>query len=209
MVVRSGMCRRAKCCASIETLIIDYSPALNFHFTKSRGNLNPKDLNMETLKTIRYTPIGIIHSPFREPVGVPIQAAAARGIRGTVEIYQEYSDGLEDIDGFSHLILIYEFHLAGKRSLKVKPFMDDREHGVFATRAPNRPNPIGFSVVKLIKQENNILHIEDLDIVDGTPLLDIKPYIPDLEAVTDIRTGWFSLVKHALPSKTNDGRFEP
>ncbi len=112
---------------------------------------------------------------------MPVQPTGAKGIAGTIEIKPEYIDGLKDIEGFSHIILIYHFHLSKGYSLKVKPFLDENLRGIFATRAPKRPNPLGISVVKLIKVKNNILQIEDVDIVDGTPLLDIKPYVPDFD----------------------------
>ena len=130
---------------------------------------------------ITYNPIGVIHSPFKDIKGMPIQPAGAKGIAGTIEIKPEYVDGLQDIEGFSHIILIYHFHLAKGYSLKVKPFLDENLRGVFATRAPRRPNHIGISVVKLVRVEDTILHIEDIDIVDGTPLLDIKPYVPEFD----------------------------
>ncbi|MCD6131504.1 MAG: tRNA (N6-threonylcarbamoyladenosine(37)-N6)-methyltransferase TrmO, partial [Candidatus Hydrothermae bacterium] len=111
------------------------------------------------MNEIKYIPIGIIHTPFREPKGTPIQPAAARGVCGTVEIYLEYIEGLKDLEGFSHIILIYHFHLSKGVSLKVKPFMDNELRGVFATRAPSRPNPIGISVVRLIQIKGNVLHV--------------------------------------------------
>ena len=151
--------------------------------------------------------IGVIHSPFREPEGTPIQSIAAKGIEGTVEVFPQYTDGLMDLAGFSHIILLYDFHLSTKTSLKVTPFMDDQEHGVFATRAPNRPNPIGISIVELIRIENNVLHIKDLDIVEGTPLLDIKPYIPDIDVRTKGKTGWLEENIAKLSSSKDDGRF--
>jgi len=131
------------------------------------------------MKEIKYVPIGIIHSPFKDIKGMPIQPTGARGIAGTIEIDSKYVNGLKDIEGFSHIILIYHFHLSKGYSLEVIPFMDDRLHGVFSTRAPRRPNPIGISVVRLIKVKGYTLHIEDIDIADGTPLLDIKPYVPE------------------------------
>jgi tRNA-Thr(GGU) m(6)t(6)A37 methyltransferase TsaA len=146
----------------------------------------------EIMKKITYNPIGLIHSPFNNIKGMPIQPAGAIGVTGTVEIKQEYVDGLKDIEGFSHIILIYHFHLSKNYSLKVKPFLDDNLHGVFATRAPRRPNPIGLSVVRLVKVEGCILHIEDVDIVDGTPLLDIKPYVPEFDIHETQKIGWLS-----------------
>jgi tRNA-Thr(GGU) m(6)t(6)A37 methyltransferase TsaA len=156
---------------------------------------------------ITYKPIGVIHSPFKKPQGTPIQPSAAQGVKGSVEVFSEYVEGLRDLDGFSHIILIYHFHLAKSPSLTVQPFMDDRLHGIFAVRAPSRPNPIGLSVVRLVKIEENILHVEDLDILDGTPLLDIKPYVPDFDPSQVERTGWFENNVHKLPASRDDGRF--
>ena len=130
---------------------------------------------------IKYKPIGIVHSPFKEPKGTPIQPAAAKGIKGKVEVFPEYAEGLKDVKEFSYIILVCHFHLSKKPSLKVKPFMDDQMRGVFATRAPSRPNPIGISIVRLIKIEENILHVQDVDIIDGTHLLDIKPYVCEFD----------------------------
>ena len=156
---------------------------------------------------IYYKPIGIIHSPFRKPKGVPIQPSAAKGIRGTVEVFPEYAAGLKDLEGFSHIILIYHFHLAKRGKLLVKPYMDDKEHGVFATRAPSRPNPIGLSIVKLVDFNENVLQVEDVDIVDGTPLLDIKPYVPEFDIRAVERAGWLEENVHKLPEVKDDGRF--
>ena len=157
---------------------------------------------------IRYKPIGIIHSPFKEPKGTPIQPTAAKGVDGAVEVFPEYVEGLKDLDGFSHIILIYHLHLSRKFSLKVKPFMDDQIRGVFSTRAPSRPNPIGISVVRLIKIEKNILHIRDVDIIDGTPLLDIKPYVPEFDVRVVDKIGWLERNVNKLPISKDDGRFQ-
>jgi tRNA-Thr(GGU) m(6)t(6)A37 methyltransferase TsaA len=156
---------------------------------------------------IAYRPIGVIHSPFKETAGMPIQPAAARGVRGTVEIEPEYSEGLKDLDGFSHIYLIYHLHLSKGFSLKVTPFLDYRPRGVFATRAPRRPNAIGLSVVRLVRVEGSILQIEDVDIADGTPLLDIKPYVPEFDAPEAERTGWLSGKKRGIRGARADGRF--
>jgi len=144
------------------------------------------------MKEIRYTPIGIIHSPFKEPRGMPIQPTAAKGVRGTVELRPEYVDGLKDIEGFSHIILLFHLHLSQDYSLEVRPFLDDHLRGVFATRAPRRPNPIGISTVRLVKVEGRVLQVEDVDIVDGTPLLDIKPYVPEMDGRNADRIGWLT-----------------
>jgi len=156
---------------------------------------------------VKYKPIGVIHSPFKEPKGTPIQPAGARGIDGTVEVFPEYAEGLKDIEGFSHIILICHFHLSRGWSLEVKPFMDDQLHGVFTTRAPARPNPIGISTVRLVRVEENILHIQDVDIVDGTPLLDIKPYVPEFDVRDVAKTGWLEQNLHKLPTSKDDERF--
>lgn len=159
------------------------------------------------MKQITYRPIGVIHSPFKEPKGTPIQPSAAGGISGRVEIFPEYAEGLKDIDGFSHIILIYHFHLSRGQSLRAKPFMDNEERGVFSMRGPSRPNPIGLSIVRLVRVEDNIIHIEDMDIVDGTPLLDIKPYVPEFDLRKVEKIGWLKENVHKLPSLKDDGRF--
>jgi tRNA-Thr(GGU) m(6)t(6)A37 methyltransferase TsaA len=156
---------------------------------------------------MKYKPIGIIHSPFKEPKGTPIQPAGAKGINGTVDIFPEYAEGLKDIEGFSHIILLYHFHLSKRSALIVKPYMDNEAHGVFATRGPSRPNPIGISIVRLVKVEGNTLHIQDVDIVDGTPLLDIKPYVPEFDVREVARIGWLEKRVHKLSASRDDGRF--
>jgi tRNA-Thr(GGU) m(6)t(6)A37 methyltransferase TsaA len=160
------------------------------------------------MKKIVYQPIGAIHSPFTDIKGMPIQPAGAKGVQGTVEINPEYVDGLQDLDGFSHIILIYHFHLSKGYSLKVKPFMDENLRGVFATRAPKRPNPIGISVVRLVRVEGNILRIENIDIVDGTPLLDIKPYVPEFDIAEERRIGWLSEKAKKVHKVKADERFQ-
>ena len=156
---------------------------------------------------IHYKPIGVIRSPFKEPKGTPIQPEGAKGIDGTVTIFPEYFEGLKDIEGFSHIILIYHFHLSKGVSLRVKPFMDSEEHGVFATRAPRRPNPIGTSVVRLLGVEEGMLHIQDVDIVDGTPVLDMKPYVPEFDIRKVERIGWLEKNIHKISTSKDDGRF--
>jgi tRNA-Thr(GGU) m(6)t(6)A37 methyltransferase TsaA len=156
---------------------------------------------------ITYKSIGIIHSPFKEAKGTPIQPAGARGVEGSVELFPEYVQGLKDLDGFSHILLIYHFHLAKQPSLLMKPFMDDQPHGIFAIRAPSRPNPIGLSVVRLVGIEENILRIEDVDIIDGTPLLDIKPYVPEFDPRDVEKRGWLEKNVGKVSSSQDDGRF--
>lgn len=156
---------------------------------------------------VSYDPIGIIHTPFKKPKGAPIQSSSAKGIEGIVEVFTEYVGGLKDLEGFSHIILIYHFHLSKKGLLQVKPYMDDQTHGVFATRAPSRPNPIGISVVRLVRIDKNIIHIKDVDIVNGTPLLDIKPYVPEFDVRKVERIGWLQDKIHELSASKDDGRF--
>lgn len=156
---------------------------------------------------IKYTPIGIIHSQFKEPSGTPIQPTVARDIKGTVEVFPEYAEGLKDIEGFSHIILIYHFHLAKKSPLKVKPYLGTNVHGIFSTRVPSRPNPIGISAVRLESVKKTLLHIQDVDIVDGTPLLDIKPYVPAFDVREVKKIGWLESNIHKLTGTKDDGRF--
>ena len=139
-----------------------------------------------------YEPIGIIHSPFKEVKGMPIQPVGARGIAGQIEIFTDLQTGLKDLEGFSHIFVLYHFHRAAGYSLLVKPFLDKVDHGVFATRVPKRPNSIGLSILRLVRVEDNMIHVENLDILDGTPVLDIKPYVPQFDAWDADRVGWFT-----------------
>ncbi|MCF6185607.1 MAG: tRNA (N6-threonylcarbamoyladenosine(37)-N6)-methyltransferase TrmO [Bacteroidales bacterium] len=155
---------------------------------------------------IKYKPIGVIHSPFKEPKGTPIQPTASQS-KGTVEIFPEFSDGLQDLEKFSHIILIYHFHLSKKSSLKMKPFMDDTEHGIFSIRAPSRPNSIGMSIVRLNKIEKNILYVENIDILEGTPLIDIKPFVPEFDNRNTTENGWLKNNVYKLKNTKDDERF--
>jgi tRNA-Thr(GGU) m(6)t(6)A37 methyltransferase TsaA len=157
---------------------------------------------------IEFAPIGIIRSPYAEPENMPIQPVGAAGVQGTVEVFEEYRAGLDDLDGFSHIILLYHFHLSGSFELRVVPFLDSDPRGLFATRAPRRPNPIGLSVVQLDKIENGVLYIRNVDIVDGTPLLDIKPYVPEFDAGLEVRTGWLEKAKRNASGRRSDNRFK-
>jgi tRNA-Thr(GGU) m(6)t(6)A37 methyltransferase TsaA len=156
---------------------------------------------------ITLRPIGVIHSPFKKPQGTPIQPGRSNGARGTVEVYPEYAAGLNDLDGFSHIILLYSFHLSKGFELQVIPYLDDQKRGLFATRAPKRPSPIGLSVVKLDKIDENILHVINIDIIDGTPLLDIKPYVPDFDSADNFRIGWLEGRINKNNRYTADDRF--
>ncbi len=157
---------------------------------------------------IEYQPIGTIYSPFKDIEGMPIQPTGAEGISGTIEIYPEFSEGLTDLEGFSHIILLYHFHKAEGFKLMVTPFLDSKQHGVFATRAPKRPSHIGLSTVKLINVKNNILQIENVDILDETPLLDIKPYVTEFDYHPADRNGWLEYAKGRSQDKKSDDRFE-
>jgi len=156
---------------------------------------------------IIYKPIGWIRSPFQTMEGMPIQPGGALDIEGKVEFAREYVAGLKDLDGFSHVILIYHFHRSAGFSLEVTPFLDDTRRGLFATRAPKRPNPIGISVVRLDGIDRDVLRIRDVDILDGTPLLDIKPYVPEFDAPGDVRTGWIGDAGKSLRGTRSDKRF--
>ncbi len=152
-------------------------------------------------------PIGTIHSPFTNLKGMPIQPTGASGVKGTVEVFEEYADGLLDLDGFSHIILLYQFHRSDGFKLRVVPFMDTVQRGVFATRAPKRPNAIGLSIVQLEKVEGRVLHIEGVDILDGTPVVDIKPYVPDFDYPENVRAGWLDSSPKTVTEKRSDDRF--
>ena len=159
------------------------------------------------MEKITYKPIGIIRSPFKKSKGTPVQPTAATEAEGIIEIYPEYSEGLLDLDGFSHIIILFHCHLSNKLFLKVKPYMDDIPHGVFATRAPSRPNSIGLSIVRLLTIKKNLLHIKEIDIVDGTPLLDIKPYVEQFDYRKNSRKGWLEKNINKLSTAKDDGRF--
>jgi len=141
-------------------------------------------------------PIGVIHSPFTDTKQTPIQPTRSQAI-GQVIIHPEFADGLQDVEEFSHIILLYAFHQSEGYSLRVKPFLDDQLHGLFATRHPCRPNPIGLSIVRLLARRDNVLEIGGVDVLDGTPLLDIKPYVPDFDVRTNTHTGWYEVRSRA------------
>ena len=152
-------------------------------------------------------PVGVIHTPFKELENMPIQPSGAAGVRGTVELFPEFAEGLKDLDGFSHLILLYHFHESRGYKLIVTPFLDSEPRGVFATRAPKRPNPIGLSIVRLVQVRGYTLDIENVDILDGTPLLDIKPYVPEFDHQENCRIGWLEKARGEVRNKRSDERF--
>ena len=145
-------------------------------------------------RKIEFQPIGIVNTPFKKLSEIPIQPVFAKGIKGTVSIEPSYTDGLKDLDGFSHIYLFYWFHQWREMKLIVRPYLEDKEHGVFATRAVSRPNPLGFSLVKLVSIQKNVLHIEDIDILDGTQLMDMKPYIKRFDSRENVRSGWLDSI---------------
>ncbi|MBI9067800.1 MAG: tRNA (N6-threonylcarbamoyladenosine(37)-N6)-methyltransferase TrmO [Salinivirgaceae bacterium] len=163
---------------------------------------------MDNLKTwINFSPIGVIHSKYNKIEGTPIQPNSENNTT-EIEIFKTYEDGLLDLDGFSHIILIYYFNRIQKTTLRVVPFMDTVEHGVFATRAPSRPNRIGLSILKIIKIENNIITVENGDIVNQTPVLDIKPYVPAFDSITTNQIGWLNDNVQMHKIVKDDGRFK-
>jgi len=154
-----------------------------------------------------YQPIGIIHTPFVTMEGMPIQPRGALGVPGTVDVFPEFHPALADLDGFSHVILLYHLHRVSTMRLRVIPFLDTVERGVFATRAPVRPNPIGLSVVRLRSVSAGTLEVENVDILDGTPVLDIKPYVPDFDCFDVDSIGWYASIARGLQESRSDDRF--
>lgn len=156
---------------------------------------------------ITFSPIGIIHTPFSDLEGMPIQPSGARDVQGTIILESRYVAGLRDLDGFSHLILLYHFHRSTGYHLTLKPFLDNKERGLFSTRAPRRPNPIGLSIVRLVRIDGTTLHVLDVDMLDGTPLLDIKPWVPEFDVRDNARAGWLDKKQEDSRSMKSDGRF--
>ena len=153
-------------------------------------------------------PIGVIRTPHTRPEETPIQPVFAEGIAGRAEILPEYAEGLADLEGFSHIWLLYWFDRARPMRLTVRPFLEDAEHGVFATRAPTRPNPLGLSLVRLVRREGCVLHLEDVDVLDGTPLLDIKPHAPRFDRRAEVRTGWLEAVDERTAQRRGRRQFQ-
>ena len=145
---------------------------------------------LSPLAPVEFRPIGVVRSPHMDPAAVPIQPSFAQGFEGRAEILPEFEEALQHLEGFSHIHLLYHMHKAGPTRLLVKPFLEDVERGLFATRAPCRPNPIGLSIVRLVKREGATLYLDDVDILDGTPVLDIKPFVARFDNRLDARSGW-------------------
>jgi tRNA (adenine37-N6)-methyltransferase len=156
---------------------------------------------------ITFNSIGSIHSPFKELADMPIQPAGAQGIKGTIEVDLQFIPALQDLEGFSHIYVLYYFHKSTGWKPKVIPFLDKQERGLFSTRAPHRPNPIGLSVLKVEGVAVNRILVSNVDILDGTPLLDIKPYVPQFDGAEDIRIGWVEENIHQVGKVKTDRRF--
>lgn len=139
---------------------------------------------------IEIKPIGIIHTPYAEPRDMPIQGRFREGVEGWIELQERYIPGLKDLDQFSHLILIYYFHRSDREELEGRPYLEDQSHGIFAIRSPHRPNHLGLSIVKLQRIEANRVYFTEVDMLDGTPLLDIKPYVEHFDHRDGVRSGW-------------------
>ena len=155
-----------------------------------------------------FRAIGVLRTPYKSKSGVPIQGIFDPESEGRVEIFEQYESGLKDIEGFSHLILLYVFHQSEGYDLICKPYMEDRLHGVFSIRAPKRPNPVGFSVVRLDKREGSVLHLAEVDMLDGTPLLDIKPFVPKFDHRENARVGWMEgTFRDMKGAPVSDNRF--
>ena len=156
---------------------------------------------------VTFSPVGIVHSPHKELAGMPVQPPAASSFTGEIEIFPEFAEGLLDIEGFSRLMVFYHLHKSSGPLLSAVPFLDTKPHGVFASRIPRRPNALGFSVVRLISRKGCILEIGDVDILDGTPVLDIKPYVPEFDAYPHESSGWFAGKLSGISEKRSDERF--
>ena len=161
---------------------------------------------MDIRSSISLTPIGVIHSEFKSKVGVPIQTASAPELHAELHVLPAYAGGLRDLEAFEYLILLTHMHLVSEELLEVVPFLDTATHGVFATRAPSRPNRIGLSIVRLLSIDGTTLHFEGNDMIDGTPVLDIKPYVPAFDVRQTERIGWFASRIDQLPGKRSDDR---
>jgi tRNA-Thr(GGU) m(6)t(6)A37 methyltransferase TsaA len=157
---------------------------------------------------LQYEPVGVIRSPFESPEGMPIQPTGADAAEGTVVLDPAYAEGLADLEGFSHCILLYHFHVGEDTfSLEVEPFVDDEPRGLFATRAPRRPNPVGLSIVRVEAVEGREVTVRGVDVVDGTPLLDVKPFVPAFDVPEDAETGWFDASRETVGATRSDDRF--
>lgn len=160
-------------------------------------------------QSVAFQPIGVLHSPHKELSGMPIQPVGARGVAGHIALRAELAPGLKDLDGFSHVIVLYHLHGSQGFELLVTPFLDTEERGVFSTRAPRRPNAIGLSVLEVagVDVAGGVLHLNNVDVLDGTPVLDIKPYVPAFDAWPGQRTGWMQGKAAEADACRSDERF--
>ncbi|OEZ29976.1 tRNA (N6-threonylcarbamoyladenosine(37)-N6)-methyltransferase TrmO [Variovorax boronicumulans] len=165
-------------------------------------------MNAADIDPVVCRPVGIVRSRFTETSGMPIQTAGAPDEVGRLEVFAEFAPGLRDIEGFDYLILVTHLHRCAHERLEVVPFLDDATHGVFATRAPARPNRLGLSIVRLTAVESTTLHFSGNDMIDGTPVLDIKPYVPRFDVRETERVGWFGARLDQLPRTRSDGRMD-
>lgn len=159
------------------------------------------------MEEFHYRSIGVIHTPYKEVEGMPIQPVSDSALQGKIEIFPEFSEGLMDLEGFSHIVLLYHFHKVPGSKLTVVPYMDTHPRGVFSTRSPARPNPIGMSVVELKRRDGNLLTISAIDVLDGTPLIDIKPSIPRVDHKEVTRLGWLEGIDKGFSTRLADERF--
>ncbi len=159
------------------------------------------------METIVLKPIGVIHTPFKTVADIPVQPTADIKSEGWIEVFDEYAEGIADLEGFSHIYVLFHLHKTEYYKLKVIPFLDTVERGVFATRSPARPNHIGLSVTRILSIAGSRINITGVDMLDGTPLIDIKPFVPDFEDTADIRKGWLEGKEKNIPGKRSDGRF--
>lgn len=156
---------------------------------------------------INFTPIGYFKTPFTELENMPIQPAGAKDVIGVIDVLPEYQEGLTDLDGFSHVVVLNYLHRCNGFKLMVKPFLDDQLHGVFATRSPRRPNSIGLSVMELVKIEGGNVYLRGVDVLNGTPVLDIKPYVADFDKCEATRFGWTEGKSEVVVTHRSDDRF--
>lgn len=156
-----------------------------------------------------FHPIGLIETPFKQLEDMPIQPSGAQDAAGRVVLEPALAGGLDDLAGFSHIILLYFFHRVSGFALTVTPFLDTQQRGLFATRAPRRPNPVGLSVVRLIRRQDNVLHVSGIDVLDGTPLIDIKPFVPAFDCPADAAVGWLADKAQGAVQTRSDQRFTP
>lgn len=162
---------------------------------------------VDKTSAITFRPIGHVRSPFSEPEGMPIQPVGARGVEGAIEVLPEFAEGLADLEGFSHIFLLYHFHRSEGFRLTIRPFLDKTPHGVFATRAPKRPNQIGLSVLEIAGVVGNLVRVRNIDILDGTPVIDIKPYVPRFDVWPAERIGWFAGKAENASGFKSDGTY--